>query len=227
MPTNRKVVFANDEIYHVFNRGVEKRPTFTNKREFNRALITLNYYRFAHPPIKLSKFLVLPESDRAELIKNIESSYQKLVEILCYCFMPNHFHFLLKQKIDNGISIFTANFTNSYTRYFNSKEERIGPLFQGIFKAVLIESDEQLIHVSRYIHLNPVSSFLVKAEELENYEWSSYPEYLNSSAKQFTIKREVLDLLSKKEASRKYKEFVLNQVDYAKKLERIKHLILE
>ena len=227
MPTNRKVVFANGEIYHVFNRGVEKRPTFISKREFERALITLNYYRFAKPPIKLSRFLALPESERAELIKNIETNRKKLVEIFCYCLMPNHFHFLLKQVSKNGISIFTANFTNSYTRYFNSKNERIGPLFQGTFKAVRIESDEQLIHVSRYIHLNPVASFLIKQEVLENYAWSSYPDYLNSSPSQIIVKDTVLSLLPKKERINKYREFVLDQVDYAQKLEQIKHIILE
>jgi len=227
MPTNRKVIFANDEIYHVFNRGVEKRPTFTNKRELDRALLTLNYYRFVKPPIKLSRFLTLPEPQKAQLIESIETTYPKLVEILVFCFMPNHFHFLLKQKTENGISIFAANFTNSYTRYFNSKEERIGPLFQGLFKAVRVESDEQLMHVSRYIHLNPVSSFLIKADELEEYRWSSYSEYLSTELSQLILKEQVLGLFSKSNPNKKYKEFVLDQVDYAQKLEQIKHLILE
>ena len=224
MPTNRKVVFAIGEIYHVYNRGVEKRPTFTDKRELTRAIITLNYYRFANPPVKLSKFLVLPESERAKIIKNMEEVNEILVEIVCFCLMPNHFHFLLKQKKDNGISIFTANFTNSYTRFFNSRSERVGPLFQGLFKAVRMESNEQLMHVSRYIHLNPVSSFLIGFKELENYIWSSYPEYLESSSIKIANKDEVLGLFPSKQA---YKEFVLDQVDYARKLEAIKHLVIE
>src|SRR3990172_6410842 len=162
MPTNRKLVFVNDEIYHVFNRGVEKRPTFINKWELKRAILTLDYYRFAKLPIKLSKFLILPNSDQTKLLESIKKDCEKLVEIICFCLMPNHFHFLLKQKVDKGIPIFISNFTNSYTKYFNTRNERVGPLFQGIFKAVRIESEEQLIHVSRYIHLNPVSSFLIK-----------------------------------------------------------------
>ena len=224
MATKRKVIFANDEIYHVFNRGVEKRPTFTDKRELKRAIQTINYYRYANLPFKLSKFLSLPESEKMKLLQNIETVYAKLVEIICYCLMPNHFHLLLKQKQDNGVSKFIANFTNSYTKYFNSKHERIGPLFQGIFGAVHIESDEQLLHVSRYIYLNPISSFLIKPEDLENYPWSSYPEYLDITSEHITAKEIILDFFPLKE---KYKQFVLDQADYAQKLEQIKHLTLE
>lgn len=223
MPTNRKVVFANDEIYHVFNRGVEKRPTFTDKRELDRSIITLDFYRFANLPLKLSRFLNLPESERSKLRQVLDSS-EKLVEVICYCLMPNHFHFLLKQKAEGGISIFAANFTNSYTKYFNTKHERVGPLFQGVFKAVHIESDEQLIHVSRYIHLNPVSSYLIEPEQLDNYLWSSYPDYMGLLDRNIAEAEMVLNLFPSKE---KYKQFVLDQVDYARKLEHIKHLILE
>lgn len=224
MPTNRNLVFANDEIYHVFNRGIDKRPTFTNKTELNRAMLTLDLYRFSELPIRLSKILTLPLDERTQIIDNIRKESNKLVEIICFCLMPNHFHFLLRQKIENGISIFAANFTNSYTKYFNAKQERVGPLFQGLFKAVHIDSDEQLMHVSRYIHLNPVSSFLIEADELESYQWSSYPEYMDKSPNNIISKEIILDMFGSKE---KYRQFVLDQVDYARELEQIKHLILE
>lgn len=224
MPTNRSVVFANEEIYHVFNRGVEKRPTFTDKREFERATIALDLYKYSDLPIRLSKILTLPLDERNQFIQNIYKECSKLVEIICFSLMPNHFHFLIKQKTDSGVSIFMANFTNSYTKYFNSKNERVGPLFQGLFKAVRIESDEQLVHVSRYIHLNPVTSFLIEADELESYKWSSYPEYVGKSFTNISDEEIVLEMFSSKE---KYKEFVLDQVDYARKLDRIKHLIME
>lgn len=224
MPTNRKCVFANDEIYHIFNRGVEKRPTFMDKRELDRGIKTLDFYRFANLPLKLSKFLVLPESERVKLTQEMYRKYKKLVEIICYCLMPNHFHFLVKQIKKNGVSTFAANFTNSYTKYFNTKHERVGPLFQGLFKAVRVESDEQLIHVSRYMHLNPVSSFLIKPKQLEDYPWSSYPEYLDISHNKIADREIVLDMFASKEA---YKQFVMDQVDYARQLEQSEHLILE
>lgn len=138
--------------------------------------------------------------------------------------MPNHFHFLLKQLQDNGISIFISKFSNSYAKYFNTKHERVGPLFQGRFKAIHIENDEQLIHVSRYIHLNPVVSSLINTEALESYLWSSYPKYLDLAMLDFVDKEMVMSFFK---SEVKYKNFVLDQIDYGKKLEQIKHLILE
>lgn len=223
MATYRKVVFANDEIYHVYNRGVERRPVFTNKREYGRAFDALKFYRFSDLPLRLSKFLVIPENERSELITNI-SKHDKLIEIIAYCLMPNHFHFLLKQTRVNGISRFLANFTNSYTKYFNTKHDRVGPLFQGLFKAVHIETDEQFIHVSRYIHLNPVSAFIVKVEELGNYQWSSYPEYMNKTSEGICNTRPILDFFSSVE---NYRQFVFDQASYAQELDKIKHLIFE
>ncbi len=224
MPTNRKVVFANNEIYHVFNRGVEKRTTFIDKRELNRALFTLDYYRHSKPQIKLSRYLITPQVIREQLLENLKKDYSKLVDIICFCFMPNHFHFLLKQKMENGISIFVSTFSNSYTRYFNTKHERIGPLFEGVFKAVRIASEDQLVHVSRYIHLNPVSSFLIKPENMQSYKWSSYPDFLGIFENGFVAKDIILSFFP---SVKDYEKFVLDQVDYAKQLEYIKHLSLE
>lgn len=135
--------------------------------------------------------------------------------------MPNHFHLLLKQTSDGGISEFVGKLINSYTKFYNLKYNRVGPLFQGQFKAVLIESDEQLIHVSRYIHLNPITSFLVK--DLSDYEWSSYNEYTNNH-KGICKKDEILGFF-KDEAS--YQKFCLDQISYAQNLERIKHQLID
>lgn len=221
MATNRKLVFANDQIYHVFNRGVERRPTFTNKRELQRALDTLKYYQYSKLPFKLSRFLLLEENKKQEVLFSLKD---KQIEILAYCLMPNHFHFLLKQNQENGISNFVSNFTNSYTKFFNTRNERIGPLFQGRFKAVIVESDEQLIHLSRYIHLNPVTAFLMKPENLADYSWSSFPEFINLSSENITNKNIILEFFP---SVSKYKQFVIDQVDYAKQLEVIKHLVFE
>ncbi|MBI4759007.1 MAG: transposase [Chloroflexi bacterium] len=219
-----KIVLANNEVYHVFNRGIEQRPTFTNKREYTRALTTLDFYRFRNPSLRLSKVLLLEKEKRGEFFLNLKSGGERLVEIISYCLMPNHFHFLLRQRLDDGISEFLSNFSNSYTRYFNTKHKRTGALFQGIFKAVRMESDEQLIHVSRYIHLNPVVSFVVKEEDLETYPWSSLPEFLGTEKRGICHKELVLGLFPSKE---KYREFVHDQIDYARRLEAIKHLALD
>ena len=138
--------------------------------------------------------------------------------------MPNHYHILLRQETENGISRFIKNIADSYTKYFNIKNERVGPLFQGQFKSVLVDSDEQLLHVSRYIHLNPYTSHIVKnVKDVVTYPWSSFNEYVLGNKEHCNPKI----ILSSFASGEKYNEFVLNQADYQKKLENIKHLLLE
>lgn len=225
MATNRKLVFQNGSLYHVFNRGIERRNVFQDIREFRRALELVSFYNHKNIRIRYSHFLQLSLKPRESALKRLSES-EKLVDILAFCLMPNHFHFLFRQKTDKGISTFIANFTNSFTKYFNTKYKRIGPLFEGVFKAVFVESDDQLIHLSRYIHLNPVASSIVNNNQLLNYKWSSYSAYLSLS-KENKIVLDKETVLSFFKSSKQYEEFVLDQIDYAKQLEKIKHLTLE
>lgn len=219
----RKTPLVTGEIYHVFNRGIAKQPTFTDLREHKRAIKIIDYYRLDSPPVKLSRYLTLPK-DAQDLVTSRLQDLSELVEIYAFCLMPNHFHFLLKQIASNGISRFLAQFQNSYTRYFNTKHERDGALFLDQFKSVRVESEEQLTHVSRYIHLNPYSSFVVKTiEDTLNYPWSSLPEYISGQSK-FCCTDLVLSQFKDRES---YKSFVLDRADYQKKLEIIKHLLIE
>lgn len=219
----RSTPLVNDQIYHVFNRGIDHRPTFTDKKEFERAMITLSYYQFSNP-MKLSKLLQLPSENREKVLSELESKNDQLIEIVCFCLMPNHFHFLIKQLKENGIAKFLSNFQNSYTRYFNTRNKRTGPLFLDQFKAVLVETDEQLVHVSRYIHLNPLTSFVVKNfEDLKDYPWSSFGEYLFKNYNMVCSKESVLNFFRKND----YEAFAQDQVKYQQELHRIKHLILE
>lgn len=221
----RKIPLVNNEIYHIFNRGVASQPTFLGKRDYERALETIFYYQNSNPPIKYSRFLTLSIKDRAELLENLVKEKNFLVEFISYCLMPNHFHFLLRQIKDGGIAKFVGNFTNSYTRYFNTKQERAGPLFTGKFKSVRIETEEQLLHVSRYIHLNPYTSFVVKTlNALEIYPYSSFPEYTEKVDSNFCSKDVVMSGYKNLEL---YKQFVFDQADYQRSLDQIKHLATE
>ena len=221
----RKIPLVNNEIYHVLNKGISLQPTFLTKRDYQRALQTIFYYQNQKPPLKYSRFLSLSNKQRETILDNLRKQKLILVEIIAFCLMPNHFHFLLKQVANRGISKFISNFTNSYTRYFNTKNKREGALFKGKFKSVRIESDEQLLHVSRYTHLNPYSSYVIKTlEELENYPYSSLPEYLQRSPKGSCQKEIILDQFKNLNS---YKNFVFDQANYQRELENIKHLILE
>lgn len=223
MATVRKITFVNDYIYHVFNRGIERRSIFTNKREFERAQELIKFYKHKETPIRFSRFIKLAEDVRNNIPKTLYKS-ERLVDILAYCLMPNHFHFMLKQNTDRGISTFISNFANAYTKYFNTKNQRSGPLLEGVFKAVLVESEEQLIHLSRYIHLNPIASSIIGADKLDYYAWSSYPEYLSLSNNEICQKSKILEMFKSVE---EYQKFVNDQIEYTKKLEAIKHLTLE
>lgn len=219
----RKTIFATGEIYHVFNIGVEKRPVFTDKREHDRALLTLNFYRFPKISAGLAQVLKLDLDKRAFFFSQLMKQKEKLVDIIGYSLMPNHFHLLLRQLLDDGIINFVSKFSNSYTRYFNSKNKRIGPLFQGAFKAVRIEEDRQLIHVLRYIHINPVVSSVIREVQLEDYPYSSFSEYMGKR-EGFCSKELILGYFSSVD---KLREFTYDQVDYGKRLEAIKHLVFE
>lgn len=209
-----QTIFANNEFYHVFNRGVEKRITFMNKRDYGRFIETMDYYRIKD---HLTRFSF---RDRPILIKK-NTIGTPFIDIVCFCLMPNHFHMLVKQIEDNGISTFLSKLSNSYTKYFNTKYERPGPLFQGSFKAVRIEDDEQLLHVSRYIHLNPLIDYLTR--DLKTYPYSSYPEYLDIR-KGFCQKDVILDHFRKPSD---YEQFVLDQEDYGRKIKQMERLLFD
>jgi putative transposase len=138
--------------------------------------------------------------------------------------MPNHFHFLLKQTKDSGIKEFIRLMGNSYAKYFNAKYRRKGSLFESRFKAVRIETDEQLFHVSRYIHLNPYSGFVVKTlNQLIIYPFSSLPEYLSKTNNVCHQEH----LWGQFSSPAKYKQFILDQADYQRTLQGIKHQLME
>jgi len=223
MSTNRKIIFVNDYFYHVYNRGIEKRAVFTNRREFQRFIDTFTYYRFQTAKMRFSKYLVLPVEEKKKFLMEV-SKLNPLVDIVAFSLMSNHFHFILKQKIEDGISKFISKTVNSYSKYFNTKHKREGPLFQGIFKAVWVETDEQLMHLSRYIHLNPYVSSLVKLGNLYSYKWSSLRDYLETNPFSFIQKESILGLFKNRES---YKKFVIDYASYAKELGKIKDLIIE
>lgn len=220
----RATPLVTGNIYHVYNRGVARQPTFFAKRDYERIMLTLRYYRLRKPPRKLSYFLEIPAQERETWLVRQEKELAKLVEILCFVFMPNHFHMMLRQVVDGGITTYVRHAINSYTKFINTKYHRPGPLFQGEFKAVRIETNEQLLHVSRYIHLNPFTSSVVRAGDLRSYPWSSLPVYLGAGATPYLSPDIVLSQFSKKHT---YEAFVFDHADYAKKLERVKHLLIE
>lgn len=183
----------------------------------SQARLTLNF-KLTHYP----KFKSLSESIKEDYNASFRNKVP-FVEIYCYAFMPNHYHFLLRQLMNNGIKQFISNMQNSFAKYFNLRHDRDGTLFQHTFKGKRIETDEQFIHVSRYVHLNPVTSYLINFEHLATYSWTSFFEYANAKKEHSFITTEFL--LNMFKSRKKYYDFVSDQAEYQRTLSLIKDLV--
>ncbi len=186
----RKLVFAEGEFYHVYNRGVEKREIFKDNNDRERFLRLL-YVANATKNFEFRDINDLP-------LKKINRGDQ-LVAIGAYCLMPNHFHLLVKETVKGGISLFMGKFCTGYSMYFNKRHKRVGPLFQGRFKAQHANRDEYLKYLFAYIHLNPIKIIeplwkesgikdKIRAKRyLNNYRHSSYLDYIGTKREEGTI----------------------------------------
>ena len=160
MANNRNIVFANGEIYHILNRSIAKEEIFLKYNHLNRILNLFNFYRYPQD-IKYSEFGKL-SIEAKQLYIASHNDKKPLVEIYGFSIMSNHFHLLMKLISDNGIVKFTSNIQNGYAKYFNKITDRDGSLFKRPFRAAHIDDDETFLHVLRYIHLNPVTSFIIE-----------------------------------------------------------------
>ncbi len=181
MPS-RTDVFTNECYYHVFDKTIDNRKVFDNQKVSKEFIKTFLYYRSCRAHIRYSKLKQMPKDVSTSILDEVFYPSYFLVHIVAYCLMPNHYHFLLKQQMTNGIVTFMSNSLNSFTHYYNNLNKRKGPLFLTQFKSKKITSDEQLIYVSSYIHRNPLSSGLVVSpKELCTYPYSSMKAYMGTN----------------------------------------------
>lgn len=215
----RKDLLVTEEIYHVFNKSIAEFKIFNNTNELIRMQNIIYYYQKENPEIKFSKFIKLTQDEQdKKQIALIQK--EDIVQILTYCVMPTHIHLVLKQLKQNGISIFMNNILNSYSRYFNIKHKRKGPLWEGRFKNILVTNDEYLLHLTRYIHLNPVTIKLV--DKPEDWQASSYNEYISRDSNKICDYEKILNI-----EPMRYKEFVEDRISYQRELAKIKSLLIE
>jgi len=211
-------------IYHVVNKSIAEFVIFNEPDEFLRMLLAIRYYQTGTQAISLSQFVRSnkPEKHLKNIKLPIKSKDCKLIEIIAYCLMPTHLHLMLEELKDNGISKFMNNILNSYTHYFNLKHKRKGPLWQARSKKVAMETDEQLLYVTSYIHSNPVIANI--ADKPEKWPYSSYKEYLQvvDEAKRICKYSDILDI-----DLLPYKKYVEDMIPYQKELAKIKKLDLE
>lgn len=186
----RKTKFEEEEVYHIYNRGVEKRNIFMDDNDRFRFIHDLFEFNDDQPAINLYYKKPFLQSHETKSHKLERRERDVVVEILAFVLMPNHFHLLLRQRKEKGIAKFMHKLGLGYTTYFNQKYQRTGALFQGTYKAILVEREAHFIHLPYYLHMNPfalkfpnwregeVDDRDVAMQFLENYRWSSYPDYI-------------------------------------------------
>lgn len=160
-------------------KSIAEYKIFNCEADFHRMKDILGYYQVEERPVSFS-YLDRISRETATILRNndMSNSSERLVDVIAYCLMPTHLHLALHQLRCGGISKFMNKVLNSYSRYFNLKYKRKGPLWQGRFKKIQVESNEQLLHLTRYIHLNPVTAYLVDLPEA--WHASSYMEFIQT-----------------------------------------------
>lgn len=216
----RTVPLTNHQTYHLFNKTVTEQSPFTNPQLASRTIRLLWFYQINQNQLPFSTYLRLSAKEQQSFIQSHQNSLKRAI-LHSYCLMPNHFHLLVTQIQSNGISSFVGNLQNSTARYFNTKRQTKGPLFLPQFKAVQISDDTYLMHVSRYIHLNPYTSSLVNSlDELERYPWSSLKDYLHPTPQNHLIDTTLLQGLIG--PAHKHRAFIADRADYQRTLHQLK-----
>ncbi|MEX0621928.1 MAG: transposase [Candidatus Woykebacteria bacterium] len=185
---NRIKQYVENGHYHVYNRGVEKRRIFLDDQDYRVFLHLLKFYLEPnanpekHPLTDLTGFV----PNRVRPISTLSGE----IDLFCYCLMPNHFHLMVRQKGKEGMKKLLLRLSTTYSMYFNRRYNRVGHLFQGPYRATLVDNDNYLLHLSRYIHQNPSLTKGFLAE----YPYSSYPIYIGERKASWINTQPILSL---------------------------------
>ncbi|MBI2405346.1 transposase [Candidatus Gottesmanbacteria bacterium] len=228
--------YAPDSFYHIYNRGVEKRDIFLNEMDYGVFLSYLKEYLLPKDKEVLLTIIGNPEAApeiKADALKALRmNNFHGNITLTTYCLMPNHFHLLIHQNTANAIDIFMNSLATRYTMYFNRRYKRIGPLYQSVYKAVLIETDEQLLHLTRYIHRNPLDLAskgvaFKGSPELFAIQPSSYPEYVGQRKTAWVHPEEILKFFSKTNPKLSYQSFVEHEDDHEDDMEMLQKITID
>lgn len=212
----RKVPFVNNEYYHIYNRGIDKREIFNESQDLNRFLQSMIEFNTIDPIGSIFENSFRKEKSLGSLTSKRD---KPLIDIVCFCINPNHFHFILTPIVDKGIEKFMHRLGTGYTKFFNGKYLRSGALFQGTFKSIHINSNEYLLHLSVYINLN---NRIHRLGDLTAK--SSWEEYLGITNKNF-CKKDII--LGQFKNSSEYKQFAESSLDLICERKEMEKLLLE
>lgn len=225
MPSrNRTKQYIENSYYHIYNRGVERRLIFLDEQDYVVFLSYLKNYLLPKNEKILFEKLSNPNisfKEKGDILKLLRlNNFYGDITLLSYCLMPNHFHFFIKQKSSVSMDKFMQSLGTRYTMYFNRKYKRVGTLYQDTYKAVSIETEEQFIYLSKYIHKQALihqspERIHPKGQTLRIWEQpSSYPEYLGKRKTEWVHPKEILSYFSKTNPKLSYKSFVEEKDDF-------------
>ncbi|MBF8250286.1 MAG: Tnp protein [Candidatus Levybacteria bacterium] len=243
MPAKNSIKqYLENGYYHIYNRGVEKRIIFLDQQDYAVFLSYLKEYLLPKKEKELHDRLADPQissTERNKIIIRLKlNNFSGEITLLAYCLMPNHFHFFIKQKSVGAIDSFMNSLATRYTMYFNRKYKRVGHLYQGVYKAVLIVSEPQFLHLSRYIHRQALASpgsvrhlasqafgseavaQARRGEVLREKQPCSYPEYLGQRKTKWIHPEEILAYFDKENSNLSYENFV-KQNDEGRLLQKL------
>lgn len=191
MPAKNSIkIPVENGFYHIYNRGVNKQEIFETPQDYS---VFLKYLKEALSPASELKNIETFEVEIGGVTfvkpRRMPINFNCEIDLIAYALMPNHFHLIIKQNKKESMEAFMRSVATRYSMYFNkSRGDRVGPLFQGVYKAVLIENENYLLHLSRYIHLNPKENFtnLIDA-------YSSYANYVGKKNTLWLNPHPVLD----------------------------------
>lgn len=208
--------YLENGYYHIYNRGVEKRKIFLDQQDYGVFLSYLKNYLLPKNEKELYEKLSSPNTsskDRGGVLKLLRmNNFSGEITLIAYCLMPNHFHFFIRQKGAKSIDRFIRSIGTRYTAYFNRKYKRVGSLYQGVYKAVLITSESHFLHLSRYVHKQALA---LQGESLQEKQPCSYPEYLGLRKTEWIHPEDILCYFNRKNPNLSYENFVRQDVDNA------------
>jgi REP element-mobilizing transposase RayT len=212
----RKDVLVEEEYYHVYNRGVDKRNIFLCDKDYLRFLESMKEFNSTEPIYSLYLHNELKRRGVLDV-----GRLKKLVEIICYCLNPNHFHLILKQKTKNGISEFMKRLGGGYTKYFNHHYKRSGVLFQGKFKSIRIKTNAHLLYLSAYVNRN---YFVHGYGDDFKWKYSSLLDYVERGKSEICETKVILEKFKDKED---YRGFIQENALYMKEKKEEEKFLLE
>ncbi len=212
--------FTNGHAYHVYSKSISHFKIFNNPDEYARFLRLARYYRHKDPQIPFSRIVnncLRTDTNLDETLEAACRDKSRRVNILAYCLMPSHYHFLLCQAAEDGISRFMKDLCSGYSHFFNLRHNRRGPLWEHRFASEPVWNDAELLTVSRYIHLNPTTDYLT--DDPAAWTWSSFREYAALQV-EFSLCETSLILAARDRAS--YLKFVTDHVNEQRRIKAAK-----